>query len=464
MSSKVRLPEVTVDLIQRYNQPGPRYTSYPTVPQWETGSFPEEYASFLEKEGQKERGLSLYVHLPFCRRLCTFCGCNKFITPHQEAADDYLDTLEKEMQLVTARLAQKKPVIQLHLGGGTPTFLTVKQLERLWALLNKYFDLSPAKEVALEVHPRVTTREQLDALYAMGFRRISLGVQDFDPAVQRAINRDQTIEQTESAYYAARDLGFTSINLDLVYGLPKQNLYTFRETLDRVSAMAPDRLAVYSFAYIPNMFKTHERAIKAEDLPSPDEKIALYLEAMKRLTAAGYVMIGMDHFARPEDELTMAQRERTLHRNFMGYTTLAGLSQIGLGVSAISDFGDSYFQNDKDLKGYTEKIHSGVFPSIRKKVLDADDILRRDIIETIMCQTELGTTETGKRHGIDFESYFNDELEALQELKKNGLLEFENGNFRLTALGIIFMRNVAMPFDRYLKPLPDSDRKQSLTI
>lgn len=305
MQHSVKL-DVTPEMIQRYNRPGPRYTSYPTVPVWKEGEFANDYTASLHKEGQNEQPLSLYVHIPFCQQLCTFCGCNKYITNNSNIVEKYLTALEQEIAGVTERLGQRKKLAQIHFGGGTPTFLNPEQLSRVVEMIVSRFDALEDCEWAIEANPRVTTTKQLEVLYELGFRRVSFGVQDLDPAIQHAINRNQTAEQSWKTLETARSLGYKSINLDLVYGLPLQTQHGFRKTLEEVNKMRPDRLAVYSFAYLPGMFKTHERAIKEKDLPTPEEKINIYLEAINFFAEAGYVMIGMDHYALPEDELAQA--------------------------------------------------------------------------------------------------------------------------------------------------------------
>lgn len=441
--------DISPEIIHRYNRPGPRYTSYPTVPLWEQGDFPDDYRSFLKKQGQKP--LSVYIHVPFCRRLCTFCGCNQFVTRDQELVRQYLDALETELDLVAKNLGERKVIKQLHFGGGTPTFLKIPQLRKVMAMIESRFDIDHSGEIALEANPRVTTAEQLETLYELGFRRISFGVQDLDSGVQRAINREQTLEQTQNTFYTSRKLGYDSVNIDLVYGLPRQTVATFRQTMEDVNRMRPDRLAIYSFAYIPNRFKTHRRAIKEKDLPVPKEKVSIYIESIRYLTSVGYKMIGMDHYAEPNDELAISQKNHTLHRNFMGYTTLKGLSQIGVGVSSISDFGTGYFQNEKDVHTYINKIRRKTFPVIRKKILTPDDVLRREVIETLMCHGHISVSDVEHKYNISFRDYFAKEQPLLEELEDEGFIILTPGVIKLTKLGVIFMRNVAMVFDSYLE-------------
>ncbi len=437
------------ETIERYNRPGPRYTSYPTVPVWEQGHFGKEYIRFLQEEGQHDYPLSVYVHLPFCKTLCTFCGCNRFIPHGKDIVDLYVDALEAEIQLIAQHMGHRKSVQQLHFGGGTPTHLDISQLQRLMDALNTAFEIEPDAEMAVEIHPRVTSGEQLEALHAMGFRRLSLGVQDLDWQVQKAINRRQTLDQTQRVFQQARTLGYDSINIDLVYGLPRQTRETFHYTMEEVLKMRPDRLAIYNFAYMPKQLP-HQQAIRAEELPSVDERVAIYIDSIHTFTEAGYVMIGMDHYAEPHDELALAKENQTLHRNFMGYTTLHGLTQLGIGVSAISDFGHGYFQTEKDLSAYMLNIQQRQLPVIRHKSLDLEDRIRRNVIETLMCHGYLSLPAVEAQYQLSFEDYFTKEMPALNKLAEEGLLEFSEDRLSLTPLGTLFMRNVAMVFDEYL--------------
>ena len=450
MQHSVKL-EVTPEMIQRYNRPGPRYTSYPTVPVWKEGEFADDYAASLHKEGQNEQPLSLYVHIPFCQQLCTFCGCNKYITNNQNIVEKYLTALEQEIAGVAERLGQRKELAQIHFGGGTPTFLNPEQLSRVVEMIVSRFDALEDCEWAFEANPRVTTTKQLEVLYELGFRRVSFGVQDLDPAIQHAINRNQTAEQSWETLETARSLGYKSINLDLVYGLPLQTQHGFRKTLEEVNKMRPDRLAVYSFAYLPGMFKTHERAIKEKDLPTPEEKINIYLEAINFFAEAGYVMIGMDHYALPEDELAQALKNRTLHRNFMGYTTLHNMAQIGVGVSAISDFGDSYWQNPKELDQYMEETVNNKLIPRRGLLLEKEDQLRRKVIETLMCHGEITIQDFEFLYELDFRQHFAEAWTQLEKFEEEGLVNLSPAKIELTPLGMLFTRNLAMPFDRHLK-------------
>ena len=442
--------DVTTEMIQRYNRPGPRYTSYPTVPVWREGQFHDDYVQCLKKESLIDRPISLYIHLPFCRKLCTFCGCNKLITNNRKITEDYLSALDKEIDAVSEILQSRKKIAQIHLGGGTPTYLNPKQLVRVINNITSRFDLQGNSELAFEADPRVTSVDHLETLYELGFRRVSFGVQDLNVEVQKAINRNQTAKQSWDTIKNSRYIGYNSINLDLVYGLPHQTHQSFCKTLDEVGEMRPERLAVYSFAYLPGMFKTHKRAIKEKNLPSPEKKIQIYLEAIRFFTEIGYVMIGMDHYALPEDELTLALRNRTLHRNFMGYTTLHNMAQIGIGVSAISDFGVSYWQNSKDIHQYINESSNKILNPRRGIKLDKEDQLRREVIETLMCHGEVSIPYFETRYKIGFRKHFSNVWPEIEKFEKEGLVKLESKKIILTPVGTLFTRNIAMPFDRYL--------------
>ncbi len=442
--------DVTTEMIKRYNRSGPRYTSYPTVPFWEEGQFQDDYVQCLHNESLKDRPISLYVHLPFCRQLCTFCGCNKFITSNRKITEDYLYALEKEIDGVAEILHSRKKVEQIHLGGGTPTYFSTKQLERVINKITSRFDLQKNSELAFEADPRVTSIDHLKSLYELGFRRVSFGLQDINKDVQKAINRNQTAKQSWDTIKNSRSIGYTSINLDLVYGLPLQTYKSFCKTLNEVGEMRPDRLAVYSFAFLPGMFKTHKRAIKEKDIPLPEEKIKIYLEAIRFFREIGYVMIGMDHYALPEDELALALKNRTLHRNFMGYTTLHNMVQIGIGVSAISDFGLSYWQNNKDIHQYINDASEKILNPRRGIKLDKEDQLRREVIETLMCHGDISITDFETRYEIIFRRHFKNVWPELERFEQEGLIKLESKKIELTPVGTLFTRNIAMPFDRYL--------------
>ncbi len=443
--------DVTPEMIQRYNRPGPRYTSYPTVPIWDKGHFHEEYIRCLQKESNKNRPISLYVHLPFCKQLCTFCGCNKFITSNRKITENYLSALNREIDEIARIMQSRKKIAQIHLGGGTPTYFNHNQLERLINKITSRFEVQEKSELAFEADPRVTNKDHLETLYKLGFRRVSFGIQDLNNNVQMAINRNQNSKQSWEIINNSRSIGYTSINLDLVYGLPLQTHQSFYKTLNEVKKMRPDRLAIYSFAYLPGMFKTHKKAIKEKDLPIPEEKIKIYLETIRFFTEIGYVMIGMDHYALPEDELTLALKNRTLHRNFMGYTTLHNMAQIGIGVSAISDFGISYWQNNKDIHQYMNEAYNKFLNPRRRIKLDKEDQLRREVIENLMCHGEISILDFETRYKISFQEHFNEAWLELEKFEQEGLVHLDSKKIYLTPVGNLFTRNIAMPFDRYLK-------------
>jgi oxygen-independent coproporphyrinogen-3 oxidase len=460
--------EVPLELLRRYNVPGPRYTSYPTAPMWKDSLGAADYASILEESSALERPapLSLYFHLPFCEKLCFFCGCTVVITGSRHVREEtYIDVVEKEMDWVAAALGggRERPgggrarrvgrdsprkVVQLHWGGGTPTYFAPELLERLGRAIRNRFDVAADAELGVEVDPRVTTREHLETLAGLGFNRLSMGVQDFDPRVQAAINRIQPFEATRDLVREARRLGFPSINLDLIYGLPHQTPESFDATIDRVLEMDPDRLAVYSYANVPWM-KKHQTVLEPH-LPEEATKFEIFRTALERFSGAGYEYIGMDHFARPTDELARARRERTLHRNFQGYTTKAGTDLLGFGMSAIGSIGRRYVQNRRELADYREAVASGGSATFRGIRLTDDDVLRREVIQSLLCHGVVVRQEIEARFGIRFEAEFGPALEALAPCVADGLVTVDSREIRATALGRIFLRNLAMPFDAYL--------------
>ena len=444
--------DVDLDLISRLDRNGPRYTSYPTADRFIEAFGPEQYASWAARRnvGGSDRALSLYVHLPFCSNVCFYCACNKVVTRDASKGEKYLRYLEREIEL-QAELFEDEPLVrQMHWGGGTPTFYSTQQLEWLFALLRRRFDLARDGEYSIEVDPRTVRAEDVQALRAMGFNRMSLGVQDFDPDVQRAVNRMQSEEQVESVIDAARASGFASINVDLIYGLPRQTLLSFNRTLARVVALAPDRIAVYNYAHLPNRFKP-QRRIQESELPAAHVKLKLLALAAERLIPAGYVYIGMDHFAKADDALAVAQREGRLHRNFQGYSTYGGCDLIGLGVSAIGAVGPTYRQNSRELAEYYDRLDHNVLPIARGIELTADDVLRRSVIQALMCQFILSKTSIEIAHLIDFDTYFATELRELESLESNGLLTFDGPWITVTAKGRTLIRNICMVFDKYLR-------------
>ena len=443
---------VTAELLAKYDRPGPRYTSYPTAVEFHEGF---DAARYLEKLDQAAAAptepLSLYVHLPFCRERCSFCGCNVIITQKPGVAEAYLDDLEREVDLIASRLKGRTRLVQHHWGGGTPTYLTVEQMRRVWTMIASRFPLEPGAEVAIEVDPRVTTRRQAELLRELGFNRISMGVQDFDSDVQEAVNRYQTYNQTRDLHLYLRELGFESINFDFIYGLPHQSVESFRKTIDLAIELRPDRVAVYSYAFVP-WIKAHQKAIRLEDLPPRDLKLRLFGVAHERFLGAGYQQIGMDHFALPDDSLAVAARERTLFRNFMGYTTHPARDYVGLGVSAIGDLGGAFAQNTKKLNRYKEALDRGLPPIERGFERSRDDEIRRDVIQDLMCNFHVEIPAIERRYGIEFASYFADALRELDEGPvRHGFVRRSETEIEVTEAGRLFVRNVCMAFDRYLK-------------
>lgn len=441
--------------LSKYNVPGPRYTSYPTVPAWTESVGPKDYQTSLKQLGPTDP-LSLYFHLPFCERLCHFCGCMQVITTDHSRSADYVNRLLQEMNLVSDLLPSTRgPVSQLHLGGGTPNFIQPAELKQLMASVRGHFEFSETAELAIEMHPRTSTPEFCDALWEEGFNRISLGVQDFDPMVQKLIHRDQSYEMTVKMLDYLKGLGFRHFNFDLIYGLPGQSLAGWEDTLKKVIELKPNRLAVYSYAHVP-WVRPVQRSFKDSDLPSPEQKLELFELAYETLLNHDYQAIGMDHFATADDELSLAQAGNTIHRNFMGYSTRADAHQIGMGVSAISYVNGNYFQNLKDLPAYEKCIASGELATFRGFLLDREDSLRRELITQIMCNREIDLVEYGKRWNLDFSQYFADSLDQLKGLKADGLVQWDDRRFRAVGLGHLFLRNIAMAFDPYLKGIREA--------
>ena len=444
--------EVDLDLIRRLDRNGPRYTSYPTADRFVEAFGPETYRSWAGKRniGGIQRALSLYVHLPFCNTVCFYCACNKIATRDKSKSEKYLDYLAREIALQAALFRSDPAVRQMHWGGGTPTFYDSEQLARLFALLREHFSFAADGEYSIEIDPRTVNAASVRALGKMGFNRMSLGVQDFDPDVQRAVNRIQSPEQTLEVMSAAREAGFLSVNVDLIYGLPKQNLISFNRTLARIIAAQPDRIAIYNYAHLPARFKP-QRRIKESDLPAPEVKLKLLGLAARRLAEAGYVYIGMDHFAKPGDALAVAQRQGRLHRNFQGYSTQPDCDLIGLGVSSIGSIGPTYSQNHRTLDDYYASLDRGVLPIMRGLELTADDLVRRAVIQALMCHFMLSKDAIEIAHLIDFDRYFATELAELRELERFGLVALDDRWINVTAKGRMLIRNVCMAFDKYLR-------------
>jgi oxygen-independent coproporphyrinogen-3 oxidase len=450
MTSLVINPE----LLQRYDVAGPRYTSYPTADRFVEAFGEADYVQALEQRrdglGAKAHPLSLYVHIPFCESLCYYCACNKIITKHHERGTDYLRYLEREVDLNIAHLGQGQVVSQLHLGGGSPTFLSDAELLQLMAMLRRNFSLTPGGEYSVEIDPRTVSRDRLAVLAEQGFNRLSFGVQDFEPAVQKAVHRIQPAEQVFDLVAAARDLGFESVNVDLIYGLPMQTPETFERTLEQVVKLRPDRIALYAYAHLPERFKP-QRRIHASDLPPAASKLVMLSSAMRILMAAGYVYVGMDHFALPTDALAIAKRQGRLHRNFQGYSTQPDCDLMALGVSSIGRVGATFSQNVKTLDEYYDLLNQGRLPVARGMALSRDDLVRRTVIMALMCQGSVLFESVELSHLVNFQHYFEAEIQALSGMQDQGLVVLDDLGIHVTELGWFFVRGVAMVFDRYLQ-------------
>ncbi len=436
------------DLIARYDRPGPRYTSYPTAVQFRDDFTVDDYRA----AAGRSRALSLYFHIPFCDTICFYCACNKIATKDRGKSEPYLRALDREMALQAAIFNQGQPVEQLHWGGGTPTFLNNEQMRWLMARTREHFDLldDDSGEYSIEIDPREVREDTLAVLREIGFNRMSLGLQDLEPAVQQAVNRIQSAEQTFGAMRRARELGFRSVSLDLIYGLPRQTLASFERTLDAVIAERPDRLSIFNYAHMPERFKP-QRRIDAAELPPPQVKLDILAMAGEKLQDAGYVFIGMDHFALPDDELALAQEKGQLYRNFQGYSTHAHCDLLAFGVSGIGSVGNTYAQNVKDLDSYYAAIERGELPIERGLVLSRDDLIRRDLIGELICNFRLDLDEFGRRWAIDARDYFAPELERLAPMQADGLVTLDERGIRVTDPGRLLIRNICMVFDAYLE-------------
>lgn len=445
---------ITPELLRRFDVSGPRYTSYPTADRFVEAFGQEEYTLALQQRKlatpAKAQPLSLYIHIPFCESLCYYCACNKIITKHHDRAEVYLRYLAREIDLHTAHCDLGQVVSQLHLGGGTPTFLSDEELRDLMGMLRRSFTLIAGGEYSIEVDPRTVTPDRLALLAELGFNRLSFGVQDFDPDVQKAVHRIQPAQQVFDLVAAARRLGFDSVNVDLIYGLPNQTPESFARTLAQVNELRPDRIALYAYAHLPERFKSQRRIITVE-LPPAAAKVSMLAAALEAFIEAGYVYVGMDHFALPEDALAVAKRQGRLHRNFQGYSTQPDCDLIGLGVSAIGRVGATYSQNAKTLEEYYDFIDQGRLPVVRGLTLSRDDLVRRTVIMALMCQGEVLFEPVDQAWLIEFRTYFAPELEQLREMQGQGLVSLSNEGIQVTALGWFFVRGVAMVFDRYLQ-------------
>lgn len=440
-------------LLRRFDVPGPRYTSYPTADRFVEAFTADDYAQTLRQRselGAHGRPLSLYVHIPFCESLCYYCACNKIVTRHKSRGREYLGYLAREVALQAAQLGRGAVVTQLHLGGGTPTFLHDGGLRELLSMLGDAFTLAPEREQSIEIDPRTVDGHRLARLAEMGFDRLSFGVQDFDPDVQKAVHRIQPARQVFDLVASARGLGFGSINIDLIYGLPLQSTGSFDRTLAQVCELRPDRIALYAYAHLPERFKP-QRRIAADELPDARTKVEMLSRSIATLTAAGYVYIGMDHFALPEDPLAVAKRQGRLHRNFQGYSTQPECDLVALGVSAIGRVGATYSQNAKTLEEYYDHLDQDRLPVVRGLALTRDDVLRRAVIMALMCQGHVDFESIGLAHLVDFKRYFASELVALAPLAAQGLVHLRDHEIEVTPMGWFFVRAVAMVFDRYLQ-------------
>lgn len=451
------------ELLQKYCKAGPRYTSYPTAPYFHEGFGPEQWRQELVSSQESGRDISLYVHIPFCDTLCYYCGCNMVATRDYSKAESYLDVLFREIEMTAKLISPTRVVRQLHWGGGTPTYLKPDDMRRLFGFLASRFKLAPDAELGCEVDPRELTQDHVKALADCGFNRVSLGVQDMDDRVQRAVNRVQPEALIRQVYSWMREAGFLSINFDLMIGLPYQTIESFAVTLEKVIAMAPDRFAVFNYAHVPWM-KKHQKLIQEETLPQLEARLVLQKLTLQKLTDAGYVYIGMDHFARPDDELVKAQRSKTLYRNFQGYTTHKHCDIIAFGVSAISQTEEVYAQNVKVLSEYSTLVNAGKLPIERGLRIGHEDKLRREAITQIMCDLELDKVQFGKAWDIDFDSYFADALEDLQEMHEDGLVVLEKDKIRVMDSGRVFLRNIAMAFDSYLRHQQTDKPRYSKTV
>jgi oxygen-independent coproporphyrinogen-3 oxidase len=453
-----------VEILPRYTTDGPRYTSYPTAPVWTEAYGPDDYLADLASDADPDDGLSLYAHVPFCESLCHYCACNKVITRDHSRAARFLDVIEREIEAVRAASSSPRAVTQLHWGGGTPTWLAPNEVRRLFAAMTGAFPLLEGAEVSIEVDPRVTTEAHVEALADCGFNRISMGVQDFDPRVQEAVHRIQPAEETARLVAWSRDAGFGGVNLDLIYGLPYQTVESFDRTLDTLFAIGPDRIALYSYAHVTWKAK-QQRGFERKDLPDPATKLEIMLRAIRRFLAEGYLFIGLDHFARPDDELSVALADRTLRRNFMGHTTQAGVDLLGFGPSAISELRASYAQSHRDIAGWEAAVEAHGVATMRGHHLSAEDIERRWVIGRIMCHGELRAGEYEAAFGRPFVETYRAELDALAEMEKDGLLVREpDGSLRVTPSGRLLVRNVAMVFDAYLAAQRASGQQFSKTV
>jgi oxygen-independent coproporphyrinogen-3 oxidase len=445
--------EVDLDLLKKYNRPGPRYTSYPTAPHFHEGFGPEEYRQEIlsTNAGEPPRDLSLYFHFPFCKSLCYFCACNVVITKDASRVGHYLGVLKKEIDLVANLVDSRRQVVQMHWGGGTPTYMSPDQIRDIFGYIRDKFPFAAEAEISIEIDPRTISPEHLPALREAGFNRVSFGLQDLNPEVQTTINRIQTDEQNAFVINESRRLGFDSINVDLIYGLPHQSVESYERTLEKIIAWDPDRLAVFNYAHVP-WLKKHQKLLPVEAMPDAADRLRMLKLIIDRLTEVGYAYIGMDHFAKPGDELTKALRERTLHRNFQGYSTRAEADMFAMGVTSISKLAGAYAQNLKSLAAYEAALNEGRLPTAIGLKFSHDDLLRQHVITEIMCNNRILKHDVEQKFGITFDSYFADVPEKLNEFVLDGLVSLQPDRIEVSEAGRLVIRNIAMAFDAYLKP------------
>jgi len=437
------------EFVTRYNRPGPRYTSYPTAPVWNDAYGPNDFEAAMQTAETKRSPVSLYMHLPFCESLCLFCACNVIIRKDKSVAPPYLSLLKKEIDHIASRVSRDRQVSQFHWGGGTPTYLSPEQIEDLFVYTRERFNFAPDAEIGIEVDPRVTSHAHMEIVRKMGFNRLSMGVQDFKEEVQKAIHRIQPYEQTRDLIATARELGFDSINLDLIYGLPYQTADSFAHTVEQIVSLSPDRIAMFSYAHVPWLKK--QQGSFVAHLPEGMKKFDIFRNGLLKFLEAGYLYIGMDHFAKENDELAVSQRNRTLHRNFQGYTTKAGADLYGMGITAISGIQGTYAQNHRDLPSWEKSVQERGIATMRGYHLSQDDIIRREVISRLLCHTVIVKDEISKQFGINFDEYFAPELEHLKMPQEDGLVVINDKEIRTAWLGRIFIRNLAMVFDPYLE-------------
>jgi len=443
--------ELSVDeeFVERYNRPGPRYTSYPTAPVWTDSFGPAEYETAMADAERKSSPVSLYMHLPFCESLCLFCACNVVIRKDKSGTPPYLATLKREIDRVSSGVSRQRHVTQFHWGGGTPTYLSPEQMEDLFTYTHERFTFAPDAEIGIEVDPRVTTSAHMETLRKMGFNRLSMGIQDFKEDVQKAVHRVQPYEMTRDIIALARQLGFDSINVDLIYGLPYQTGESFAHTVEQIVGLSPDRIAMFSYAHVPWLKKQQGSFVKF--LPEGMQKFDIFRNGLLKFLEAGYLYIGMDHFAKENDELAVSQRNRTLHRNFQGYTTKAGADLYGMGITAISGIQDTYAQNHRDIPSWENAVNQRGIATMRGYRLSQDDLIRREVISRLLCHTVIVKDEISKTFGINFDEYFAVELQRLKIPQEDGLVVINDKEIRTAWLGRIFIRNLAMIFDPYLE-------------